>query len=101
MLRTLVLGKLGVSGHEITVKEALSRFDKHVSGETALDADLRSPVYSTAVKHGSQQYFDKVMKVCTSYQLLLETCELDYMYPAVSHRQCDNFLLSPVLFIKA
>lgn len=70
MLRTLVLSKLGASGHEDTVKESLARFDKHVSGAAVLDADLRSPVYSIAVRHGSAEYFDKVMKV-SEYSLLV------------------------------
>jgi len=69
MLRTLVLSKLGASGHEDTVKESLARFDKHVSGAAVLDADLRSPVYSIAVRHGSAEYFDKVMKIFETSEL--------------------------------
>jgi len=62
MLRALVLAKIGRAGDAATVKEACHRFDAYVTGES-LDADLRSAVYATVLKHGDASYWDKVMTV--------------------------------------
>lgn len=44
LLRGLVLGKLGKTGHKATLEEARKRFKDHVDGNLILSADLRSPV---------------------------------------------------------
>ncbi|XP_067931273.1 puromycin-sensitive aminopeptidase-like [Watersipora subatra] len=69
MLRALVVSKLGHSGHNDTMQEAMSRFEQHISGEKSLDADLRSAVYGTVIKKGDKSHFDKLMKVYETSEL--------------------------------
>lgn len=44
MLRSLILTKYMLAGHQPTIDECLRKFDSHVTGSTPLDADLRLPV---------------------------------------------------------
>uniref|UniRef100_A0A7N4NG19 Aminopeptidase n=1 Tax=Sarcophilus harrisii TaxID=9305 RepID=A0A7N4NG19_SARHA len=63
LLRGLVLGKLGKSGHKPTLEEARRRFKDHVDGKQILSADLRSPVYLTVLKHGDSTTLDIMLKL--------------------------------------
>lgn len=48
---------------EDTVKEARSRLESHVKGETVLVADLRSACYRTVLRAGGQEEFDTLLKL--------------------------------------
>lgn len=53
LLRPRVLGKMISLGDQETIDEAKKRFALHVSGETILPADLRSPVYRAVLMSSS------------------------------------------------
>ncbi|XP_062591652.1 puromycin-sensitive aminopeptidase-like [Saccostrea cucullata] len=63
MLRDLALTRLGKYGDEETVSEAKKRFEAHVSGKALLPADLKTPVYITVMANGSEDDFNKMMKL--------------------------------------
>ncbi|XP_059468459.1 puromycin-sensitive aminopeptidase isoform X2 [Neocloeon triangulifer] len=69
LLRSLVIGRLGWLGHEDIVNEARIRFEKHISGEQQLPADLRSPVYRTVLAAGDAATFDTMLKLYRSTDL--------------------------------
>lgn len=68
MLRGLVLKYLGLCGDEATITEARQRFAKHCSGHL-LPADLRSPVYSTVLRHGGQAEYDQLLSLLRATDL--------------------------------
>ena len=49
MLRSLVIGRLGRSGHKDTIAEAKKRFAAHCSSIAVMPADLRAPVSGNSV----------------------------------------------------
>jgi len=63
LLRSLVIGRLGVLGHEAVVKEAQHRFQQHIDGLQQLPADLRSPVYRAVLSAGDKTTFETMLKV--------------------------------------
>ena len=62
LLRGLVLGKLGKSGHKSTLEESCCQFKDLVDGKQILSADLRNPVYLTVLKHGDSTTLDIMLK---------------------------------------
>uniref|UniRef100_A0A8C5QIY1 Aminopeptidase n=1 Tax=Leptobrachium leishanense TaxID=445787 RepID=A0A8C5QIY1_9ANUR len=63
LLRGLILGNLGKAGHKPTLEEARRRFKDHVDGKSTLNADLRSPVYVTVLKHGDSSTLETMLKI--------------------------------------
>lgn len=63
LLRSLVLGQLGLYGDEGVVAEARKRLTAHVAHTTTLPADLRSPVYKTVVAQADEKTFEQMLKV--------------------------------------
>lgn len=61
LLRALLLGALGRSGHPEVVAEAQARFAKHASGEATIHADLRACVYGTVLAHGGAEDFETLL----------------------------------------
>jgi len=69
MLRSLVIGKMGRTGHQPTIDEAKKRFAAHCGGTNALPADLRAPVYVTVLSSGDQATYDELLKLFRSADL--------------------------------
>lgn len=67
LLRSLVLGQLGLYGEESVVAEAKKRLAAHVANTTTLPADLRSPVYKTVVSQADEKTYDQMLKVNSLY----------------------------------
>lgn len=67
LLRTLVIGKLGVYGDQETQEKAKSRFEKHLSKTELIPADLRGPIYRTVVSCGDENTYDTFIKVRTRF----------------------------------
>ncbi|XP_042203152.1 puromycin-sensitive aminopeptidase-like [Homarus americanus] len=63
LLRSLVLGQLGLYGDEAVVAEAKKRLAAHVAATTTLPADLRSPVYKTVVSQADEKTYDQMIKL--------------------------------------
>ncbi|KAM9792467.1 puromycin-sensitive aminopeptidase-like [Neosynchiropus ocellatus] len=63
LLRSLVLQKLGNTGHQPTVEEAQRRFREHLRTKQPLVADLRTPVYLTVLRHGDASTLDTMLKL--------------------------------------
>jgi len=63
LLRSLVLGQLGLYGQEATVSEARKRFNAHFNGTQILPADLRSPVYKTVMAQADEKTYDQMLKL--------------------------------------
>ena len=84
LLRGLVLGVMGRSGHPTTIQEARKRFDAHCNGESTIPADLRSAVYSTVLKHGDVSTLDAIMKLFREADLHEEKVRLMRSMGAVS-----------------
>lgn len=63
MLRDLVLMKMGRYGDPDTVAEANRRFELHCSGKEIIPADLRATVYVTVLTNGSEETFNKMLKL--------------------------------------
>lgn len=62
LLRPTILGMASLAEEPAVVKEALKRFEAMKTPED-LPADLRGVVYGTAVRHGDQATFDKLLKI--------------------------------------
>lgn len=60
MLRGLVLKHLGMCDDDATLAQARQRFNSHINGHH-IAADLRSPVYSTVLKHGGEEEYEKLL----------------------------------------
>lgn len=63
LLRSLVLGQLGLYGQEATVSEAKTRFNNHFNGTQILPADLRSPVYKTVMAQADDKTYEQMLKL--------------------------------------
>ncbi|KAK8732636.1 hypothetical protein OTU49_006856 [Cherax quadricarinatus] len=63
LLRSLVLGQLGLYGDEAVVVEAKKRLAAHVANTATLPADLRSPVYKTVVSQADEKTYDQMIKL--------------------------------------
>ncbi|XP_050738577.1 puromycin-sensitive aminopeptidase-like isoform X2 [Eriocheir sinensis] len=63
LLRSLVLGQLGLYGEESVVAEAKKRLAAHVANTTTLPADLRSPVYKTVVSQADEKTYEQMLKL--------------------------------------
>ncbi|XP_064113032.1 LOW QUALITY PROTEIN: puromycin-sensitive aminopeptidase-like [Macrobrachium nipponense] len=63
LLRSLVLGQLGLYGDEEVVAEAKKRLSAHVASTSTLPADLRSPVYKTVVSQADEKTYDQMLKL--------------------------------------
>lgn len=65
MLRGMVIGRLGRSGHQPTIKEARDRFKKHCENPlaNALPSDVRGPAYSIVLKFGDDRTLEQMLKV--------------------------------------
>ncbi|XP_038047211.1 puromycin-sensitive aminopeptidase-like [Patiria miniata] len=69
MLRSLTIRVMGRNGHAHAVEEAHKRFKNHCSGVELIPADLRAPVYLTALSHGDQTTFDEILKLFRAQDL--------------------------------
>lgn len=69
LLRGLVLGRLAWLDDEETVKEAKSRFEKHVGSGPSLPADLRSACYKTVLHSGGKEEYEQILKLYRSVDL--------------------------------
>ncbi|KAK3888299.1 hypothetical protein Pcinc_007638 [Petrolisthes cinctipes] len=63
LLRSLVLGQLGLYGDKGVVGEARKRLSAHVAHTTTLPADLRSPVYKTVVAQADEKTYEQMLKL--------------------------------------
>ncbi|XP_045101162.1 puromycin-sensitive aminopeptidase-like isoform X2 [Portunus trituberculatus] len=63
LLRSLVLGQLGLYGEESVVTEAKKRLLAHVANTVTLPADLRSPVYKTVVSQADEKTYEQMLKL--------------------------------------
>jgi len=63
LARTLVLTALGNSSHQETVTYALERFREYLKNPESVPADLRIPVYFSAVKFGDRFEFDAILNL--------------------------------------
>lgn len=63
LLRSLVLGRLVSFNCEKVCEEAQIRFEKHVSGECILPADLRTVCYKAVLQNGNSETFDLMLKL--------------------------------------
>ncbi|VDN13892.1 unnamed protein product [Dibothriocephalus latus] len=64
---------LGAAGSETVVKEAFARFDRHYKAivenatgdahkpEDVIPADLRVAIYSTVIRHGGEEEFNRLL----------------------------------------
>lgn len=93
MLRTLVISRCGSFGNEDTINEARKRFDAHLQETAKLDANLRSPVYSTVLKFGSEVEFNKLIKLHDSVDLHEERVRIERCIGSVS----DSALMTKAL----
>jgi len=72
MLRSLVIGRIGRAGDQSVINESRKRFEAHCSGSSVLVADLRHAVYSTVVKHGTVDDYEKLLKLYKTTDLMEE-----------------------------
>ena len=63
LLRMLAISRAGQFGHEAVVAEAKRRFKAHASGEAAIEADLRAPVYRVVAAHGGDEAFSQLVSL--------------------------------------
>lgn len=61
LARTLVLTALADHGHGPTIEKAKTRFAEFLSDPASLPADLRIPVYYTAIKYGGDEEYDAML----------------------------------------
>ncbi|KAF5280580.1 hypothetical protein FQR65_LT00331 [Abscondita terminalis] len=93
LLRGLVLGRLAWLDDDDTVKEASSRFDRHVGSGPHLPADLRSACYRAVLRAGDKDIFDTMLKLYRSADLHEEKDRISRALGATK----DEALLSKVL----
>ncbi len=68
LLRPLILGMASKCEDEQVIAEAKARFNKFIDGDTgAVHPNLRSMVYTTAIRYGGEAEFDAVLRL---YQTL-------------------------------
>lgn len=75
LLRPTILSMASLAEEPGVVKEALARF-KAMKAPEDIPADIRSMVYGTAVRHGDQKTFDKLLKIHNSTTLSEERTTL-------------------------
>ncbi|CAH0398786.1 unnamed protein product [Chilo suppressalis] len=63
LLRSLVLNKMISFEDPDTIKEAKSRFEKHLSGEAPLAADLRSACYRAVLANADEETFERFLRL--------------------------------------
>lgn len=62
-LRALLIESAGLAGHQPTIKEALSQFERYTGGDmSAIHPSLRSAVFRIAVKTQGKPAFDALQK---------------------------------------
>lgn len=66
MLRDLVLMVMGRCGDQDTVTEATVRFKAHCEGLSTIPADLRSTVYATVLRNGTEETYNQMLKLYDS-----------------------------------
>ncbi|XP_065888501.1 puromycin-sensitive aminopeptidase-like [Dysidea avara] len=63
MMRSMLLSAYGHYGNSNTISQAKSKFDNHVCDKETCHVDLRSTVFSLAMKHGNEETFDQLCKL--------------------------------------
>ena len=64
LLRPLAIGMAGKAGDQEVLKEARSRFDRFIAGDSsAIHPNLRGIVYTLVVRNGGRPEFDAVFKI--------------------------------------
>jgi puromycin-sensitive aminopeptidase len=66
LLRSLVIGRLGLYGHPATIEEARRRFARFQEDQSTLVADLRSEVYKICLANapeGDSSIYDAVLRI--------------------------------------
>ncbi|CAH2301804.1 puromycin-sensitive aminopeptidase [Pelobates cultripes] len=94
LLRGLVLGKLGKAGHKPTLEEARRRFKDHVDGKNTLNADLRSPVYVTVLKHGDSSTLDTMLKLHKQADMQEEKNRIERVLGAIPSQELIQKVLT-------
>ncbi|KAL0822477.1 hypothetical protein ABMA28_004534 [Loxostege sticticalis] len=93
LLRSLVLNKMISFEDPETIKEAKSRFEKHISGACTLPADLRSACYRAVLAEADAATFDRFLELYRAADLHEEKDRISRALGAVR----DPALLNRVL----
>ncbi|XP_076169420.1 puromycin-sensitive aminopeptidase [Ptiloglossa arizonensis] len=93
LLRSLVLGRMAALNDTDTIEEAKKRFELHVSGESLLAADLRSPVYRAVLSRGISDTYKTMLKLYREADLHEEKDRILRAFGAIT----DETLLVEVL----
>ncbi|CAG9561275.1 unnamed protein product [Danaus chrysippus] len=93
LLRSLVLNKMISFEDPDTIKEAQSRFEKHLSGECTLPADLRSACYRAVLASAGEDTFGRFLQLYRAADLHEEKDRISRALGAVN----DPALLKKVL----
>ncbi|XP_059053898.1 puromycin-sensitive aminopeptidase [Achroia grisella] len=94
LLRSLVLNKMISFEDPETIKEAKSRFEKHLSGAAPLPADLRSACYRAVLASADAATFDRFLELYRAADLHEEKDRISRALgavadPALLHRVLD------------
>ncbi|CAH1638659.1 unnamed protein product [Spodoptera littoralis] len=93
LLRSLVLNKMISFEDPETIKEAKSRFEKHISGACTLPADLRSACYRAVLADADEATFQRFLELYRAADLHEEKDRISRALGAVN----DPTLLKKVL----
>ncbi|XP_018320972.2 puromycin-sensitive aminopeptidase [Agrilus planipennis] len=93
LLRGLVLGRMAWLDDENTIKEAKSRFAKHIANDSCIPADLRSACYKTVLRNGNEETYEQMLKLFRSSDLHEEKDRISRALGATK----DEKLLAKVL----
>ncbi|CAH2039560.1 unnamed protein product, partial [Iphiclides podalirius] len=93
LLRSLVLNKMISFEDPNTIKEAKSRFEKHISGACTLPADLRSACYRAVLAEADEAMFQRFLELYRAADLHEEKDRISRALGAVK----DPVLLKRVL----
>lgn len=93
LLRSLVLNKMISFEDPETIKEAKSRFERYVAGESALPADLRSACYRAVLADADERTFARFLQLYRAADLHEEKDRISRALGAVR----DPALLARVL----
>ncbi|CAH0694094.1 unnamed protein product [Spodoptera exigua] len=93
LLRSLVLNKMISFEDPDTIKEAKSRFEKHISGACTLPADLRSACYRAVLADADEATFQRFLELYRAADLHEEKDRISRALGAVN----DPTLLKKVL----
>ncbi len=63
LLRTTLLGNLGMYGDEGTIQEARTRFDRFLERPDSLSPDLRGTVFALTAQAGDEDTFDTLLQL--------------------------------------